>query len=79
MNTIRNKLLVLFTTAALLIPAFQARAQVTSDKPMLIVAISSIKELADDVAFLAKLAEIPGIDEQLPFMLETFGQGLVMT
>jgi len=78
-NTIRNKLLVLFTTAALLIPAFQARAQVASDKPMLVVAISSVKELADDVAFLAKLAEIPGIDEQLPLMLELFGQGLDMT
>lgn len=79
MITIRKKLLVLCAALALLLPALQAPAQDASSKPMLIVAISSIQELADDVAYLVELAEIPDLAEQIPFLIQNFGAGLDKT
>ena len=79
MIIIRKKLLVICAAIGLLIPAIQAPAQDASSKPMLTIAISSVQELADDVGYLAKLAEIPGIDEQIPGLIQTIGAGLDTT
>ena len=79
MITIHKKLLVLCAALALLLPALQAPAQDASSKPMLIVAISSVKELADDVAYLVELAEIPDLAEQIPFLVQQFSTGLDTT
>tara|TARA_B100000809_G_scaffold264809_1_gene321706 strand:+ start:1674 stop:3341 length:1668 start_codon:yes stop_codon:yes gene_type:complete len=77
---IRKKFLVLCAAVALLLPALQAPAQDASSKPMLVISISSVQELADDAAYLIQLAEIPGgLDQQIPIMLGAFGQGLDTT
>ena len=80
MIIIRKKFLVLCAAVALLLPALQAPAQDASSKPMLVISISSVQELADDAAYLIQLAEIPGgLDQQIPIMLGAFGQGLDTT
>ncbi|MAZ94697.1 MAG: hypothetical protein CMJ73_01485 [Planctomycetaceae bacterium] len=79
MIIIRKKLLVICAAIGLLISAIQAPAQDASSKPMLTIAISSVQELADDVGYLAKLAEIPGIDEQIPGIIQGIGAGLDTT
>jgi len=76
---IRRKVIVLCAAVALLLPALQAPAQDASSKPMLVVSISSVKELSDDIGYLAELAEIPGVAEQIPGMIAAFGQGLDTT
>ena len=75
MIIIRRKVIVLCAAVALLLPALQAPAQDASSKPMLVVSISSVKELSDDIGYLAELAEIPGVAEQIPGMIAAFGQG----
>ena len=79
MITIRKKLLVVCAAIGLLIPAIQAPAQNAASKPMLTIAISSIQELSDDVAYLSRLAEIPGVADQIPLMVAGFSQGLDAT
>lgn len=71
MIRIQKRLFALLAAIMLLAPS-QAFAQ----KPMLVISISSVEELAEDAGYLLQAAEIPGLDQQIPVLIQTFGQGL---